>query len=548
MRMKFINRFVLCFLFIPMVCSTAIAQKGNPEKITGTVTFITPLNIYVKFKDTRGINQGDTLYAYMRGKAEPVLTAKYLSSQSLAGPIIGKVFLKVGDRVFALVIPPEQKTKSAQIAGEEVDTSLSTQAKEIRQTVVTTTNAPLTINPRVYGGFTVNSYSNFSNFANASDIQRWNYSLNLNADKIGGSHFYFSNYMYMSYLGSQWKQVAVSPLGDLRVYDLALSYRTHDLNVWAGRHVNEDISGVGPIDGIQAEERFGSVVTGEVIGYRPDFYSLGFNPNLFQFGGYLSQTVSMDAGTMRNTLGAFQQYNNLNTDRRFIYFQHNSTLFKILSLYASGQVDIFKLSGGNSTNDFSLTNLYFSTAYFPFSQLSLNLSYSAQRNIIYYQTFGSALDSLLERQNQLRNDARIEANIRPFPFTFITLGTGYSFQQGDVSPTRDANASLTQSNIPILLITLGVSYSKILSNYLDGSVIGVSASKYIPLNSTDIMLMFSRLDYRFGSGTMRMIQDEPSFQLTTKLLGNLFLNLFYQGTYSGKTSYGTFMGGITERF
>lgn len=548
MRLNSINRFLFCLFSITIYCSTGLAQQKGLEKKTGTVTFMTPLNIYVKFKDTRGINQGDTLYAYLHGIAKPVLAAKYMSSVSCAGPIIGKSFLKVGDHVFALVAPQTEKPTKTQLAGEEVDTSLASQAKEVKQIVATASNSPTKVNPKVYGGFTVNSYSNFSNFTNASDIQRWNYSLNLNADNIGGSKFYFSNYMYLSYLGTQWKQVAISPMSNLRVYDLTLSYRTRDINVWVGRHVNDDISGVGPIDGIQAEERFGSLVTGEVIGTRPDFYTLGFNPNLFQFGGYVSQTVSMSSGTMRNTIGAFQQYNNMNTDRRFIYFQHNSTLFKSLSFYASGQLDIFKLSTGKPTNDLSLTSFYFSSVYYPLSRLSVNLTYSAQRNIIYYQTFGTALDSLLESQNQLRNDARIEANIRPFPFTFITLGTGYSFQQGDVSPTRDANVSLTQSNIPVLLMTAGVSYSRILSDYLDGSVIDVNLSKYIPFNSTDITLMLSRLDYRFGSGSMRLIQNQPSFQLTTKLLGNLFLNLFYQGTYSGRTSYGTFMGGITERF
>ncbi len=542
---------MIAFIFLSLVatlCTKAAVRKRGLEKKSGSIIYITPLNIYVSFNDTKGIKAGDTLFIERLGIATPAITVKYESSSSVAGPVIGKPSLRVGERVFAMVIQTARPSRQTPVAGHEVDTLLAKESTQSTPITVTTTTDSTTVIPGVYGAFTANSLSNFSNYPGASGIERWNYNFSLNADRIYGSRFSFSNYMYLSYLGTQWKQVMASPFTQLRVYNMALSFKTRDVKLWAGRYVNNDISGVGPIDGLQAEERFGNLTAGEIAGSRPGFYSLGYRPNLIQFGGFISDSDTMGAGLLRNTLCVLQENDGSNTDRRFIYFQHTSNPITNVDIYASGEIDIFKLHDGRPMNDFSLTNLYFSAAYFPLNLISLNLSYDAQRNVIYYQSFGPTIDSLLESENQLRNDLRFETDLRPFTNTFIAFGGGYSFQQGDISPTRDANISLTESGIPLLEISTTLSYSRIISDYLDGTVFGVTVSKYIPINSTDITVEYSKLNYAFDNGALTMIQTQPSAQITTRLIGNIFLNLYYQGTYSGPNSYGMFMGGVTERF
>ncbi len=543
-----INFLTYSFGFLALLYGSAAARQSKIVRKTGSVTYVSPMNIYVGFKNSDGIDKGDTLYAYRRGTLTPVLTAKYISTSSVAGPIIGKPFVKVGDHIFAFVRPIYRTKSNTPVAGEEVDTSLAAQTKPAETVQVSSTPDTTSLGPRLYGGITVNSYSNISNYTGASRIQRWNYTINLNADRIAGSQFYFTNYMYVSYVASQWKQLSISPFNSLRIYSLSLAYKTPGLEMRVGRIASDRLSGIGPFDGFQAEEKFGDLAVGEIIGSRPDFYSLAFNPNLFQFGGYVSDAEKMGAGLMTNTLCFLQEYNRFSTDRRFIYFQHNSTPIRNVNLYASGDIDLFRINNGKPVNDLSLTDLYMSASYYPVNMVTFNFSYSAQRNIIYYQSFGSVLDSILESNNQLRQDVRLETQLRPLPYTFIAVGGDYSFQMGDIAPTRNANASITQSNIPFLRVTATVSYSRIFSSYVDGSVYGVSISKYIPFNSSYIMVNYSLLNYGFGSGSMRLIQKQPSVQATTRLLGNVFLNLYYQGTFSGPTSYNTFMGGITERF
>lgn len=539
---------VYLFGLLALLCGNAAARQPRPVRKTGSVTYVSPINIYVSFRSTDGIGKGDTLYASWGGRRRAVLTAKYISSSSVAGPIIGKPFVKVGDRIFAFVRPANHTNNSPPVVGEEVDTNLAAEVRPTKTVEVSPIPDTSSLGPHVYGGITVNSYSNISNYPGASRIQRWNYTFNLNADRIAGSRFSFSNYMYVSYVGSQWKQVAVSPLKNLRVYNLSLAYKIPGVELRAGRIINNHISGVGPMDGFQAEERFGNFTVGEIIGSRPDFYTLGYDPNLFQFGGYFSDARRMGAGLMTNTICFLQQYNHSSTDRRFIYFQHSSTPVRDINLYASGEIDLFKTADGKPASDFSLTDLFLSANYYPVRMVSFSLSYNAQRNIIYYRSFGSTLDSILESHNELRHDIRLEAQFRPLLYTYLSIGADYSFQLGDISPTRNANISVTQSRIPLLAVTTTLSYSRIFSSYVDGSVFSISVSKCIPFNSSNIIVGYSLLDYGFGTGSMRLIQKQPSIQATTRLLGNLFLNIYYQGTFSGPTSYNIFMGGITERF
>ncbi|HEY9166667.1 MAG TPA: hypothetical protein VIS48_10955 [Candidatus Kryptonia bacterium] len=475
------------------------------------------------------------------------MSAKYLSSGSCAGPVIGKIPVNVGDKAYALVEGEEKMTSNIMTAGDEKDTSMVRTEIESKPVAVSSNRSRLP-ESRLYGGVTVNSSSNFSNYTNVPDLQRWNYSLNLNADHINGSQFFFTDYMNYSYLGNEWSQVTSNPLSNLRVYDLALSYKSDDINLWAGRYINNNVAGVGPIDGFQGEMRLGSFTAGAVAGSRPDFYNLSFNPRYPQIGGYVSRLDSMVNGLMVNTIGVFQQFNELRTDRRFVYFQHNSSPTRILNIYITGQVDIFRLNKKVVTNDFSLTNLYASAQIAPINLFAVNLSYSGQRNIIYYQTFGTTLDSILESVNQLRHTVRLDLNIRPFSSTFVLLGTGYSFQQGDIDPTRDVQVTLTQSEIPYLQITGTLTYSRIISNFLNGSVYGITLTKYVSFNSSTIAVGFSRVNYGFGNGAGHLVQNQPNASLTTRLPGNLFMNLYYQGTFNGATSYGSLMGGINARF
>lgn len=521
------------------------AQSKKQSTVEGRITFMTSRNLYVRFPSTKGLAPGDTVFLGDQRKKIPVMVIKYLSSESCSGEILGTAGLKTGERVYAEIYGPARPVVEKDISASPPDSASEESRREIPASAEVISGNSFR---RIYGGITANSYSSFSNFSTGSGNQRWYYSFALNGDNLMDSGLSFSSYMNYSYLGSQWKDLRVSPLRNLKVYDLTLSYRSGDSRIWGGRHINPAISEVGPIDGIQFQTEAGPVVVGAALGSRPDYYTYGYNPSLFEIGGYVSRADTFNDGNMTNTIGLFQQYNRMKTDRRFIYFQNVTNPSNDISFYLSGEADIFTLRNGSPSGDISLTDMYLSTFYTPANRISLSLSYSAQRNTIYYQTFGISVDSLLPSQNQLRHNMMLGATFRPFGSTFLRMSGGYSFQQGDVSPTRNLMASITQGNIPILELSATISFSTIKSGFMSGSMYGVRLLKYIPLNSTNVSLGYQQQKYTFGAGAGNSVQDQLDLTLNTRLLGRMFLNLYYQGIFSGSTTFGSFMGGFSYRF
>ena len=131
---------------------------------------------------------------------------------------------------------------------------------------------------------------------------------------------------------------------------------------------------------------------------------------------------------------------------------------------------------------------------------------------------------------------------------FINLGGGYSYQKGDLRPSRNFNISITQSEIPLLLISVTLNANKILGNYQNGAIYGVSFNKYLSFNSTSITAGYSNVTYSFGSIAGNLNQKQITLQFSTRLIDNLFLNLYYEGDFEGTTTYNRFLSGITFRF
>ncbi len=528
-------------VFIFFFCSL-YAQDNNLQKKAGKITFITTQNIYLKFDDTEGIASGDTIYFQQRGKAIPIVLVKFVSSGSCAGEKLSKTDLKVGDEVFAWVKPESIKTPAVVKAGAEKDTNIAkTDSKSIK-----VANKFVKDRSNFYGSFNANSFTNYTNVNNTPGLQRWNYTLNMKADKIGGSQFYFSNYMNLAYMSNEWRDVKANVFNNLRVYDFSFGYKTSDFNVWAGRHINYNISNIGPVDGLQMEKSFGNFAFGGVAGSRPDLFSMGYNFKYFEYGAYITRADSSSTGSMQNTVALFQQTYNHKTDRRFLYLQHNDNLLSDVSLFASSEIDLYKVSNNVPVKDFSLTSLYLSMQYAPWRALSINLSYDARKNIVYYESFKTFIDSLFD--NQMRQGLRLGFYIRPATFTFINLGGGYSYQRGDLRPSRNFNVSITQSEIPIFDISLTVSANQIIGSYQNGSIYGVSISKYIPFNVSTITVGFSNVTYNFGGMTNKFLQKEITVDLSTRIFYSLFFNLYYEGDFSGTTTYSRLMSGINFRF
>ena len=538
------NLKILFFIIMLIFLSATLAAKEIRVKKDGKISFITSQNIYVRFENTEGLSTGDTAYYKYKGKLIPVMVVQFLSSTSCSGKKIDDINLKIGDNVTVWSLNDEPEVSTIKKDGNEKDSNLvnDTKQQEIRKDKFKIPE----YRSNFYGSFTANSFSGFANYANSVGTQRWRYTLNMHAENINGSPFSFTNYMNFSYLTSNWNNIKTNVFNNLKIYDLSIGYKVNKFSVWLGRHMNNNISSVGPIDGLQIEKGFGKFALGGVIGSKPDFLHMGLNSNLFEFGAYINRVDTINNGIMQSSVAIFQQSNHGKTDRRFLYFQHNNNIVNNLYLFFSSEIDLFKLQNNKAKSDFSLTSLYLSTQYTPIRLLTINLSYDARRSIIYYETFKSLYDSLFE--NQLRQGLRLSFFIRPFRGMFLNLGGGYNFQKGDIKPSRNLNISVTKSDIPYLDISASITYNRILSNYQSGSVYGITLTKYIPFNSTTISAGISKFQYSFGGFTGNIDQKVLTLQISTKLINHVYFNIYYEGDFQGKTTFGRLMAGINYRF
>ena len=366
-----ISTHIILLFIISLTGSGTFASSFEKAEKTGTVTYKSSQNVYVKFENTEGIVQGDTLYQKANNLLIPAVIVQFISKKSVAGEAIGNVELKVDDMLYAVIEReiPDAVTEEATVPNPipvsrgTADASISDNFKPGKKK-----------EPAVSGKFSVQSYSNISNSPYFTDNQRWRYSFALKAKNISGSRLSFSDYMTFAYKADQWSRIKDNFGRSLRVYDFALSY---DFNpkttLWLGRHLNRKISNISSIDGLQFETGIKENYAGVVAGSRPNYSDLGFNLKLFEYGLYIGREDSLSSGYMNNTIAFFEQTNEFKTDRRFLYFQHSNSLLPNTNIFLSTEVDMFKQISGVKKNEFQLTSLFASVRYSPSRVVSFSL-------------------------------------------------------------------------------------------------------------------------------------------------------------------------------
>ena len=538
-KMKYF--YALCLLLT--MSNFLLAVSYEKIEKTGTVTYKSSQNVYVKFENTEGISQMDTLFQKMNNKLVPSVIVQFISTTSVAGEALNNIDLKPGDKLYA-VIEKEIPEEAAEQDNLPQQTIIPVSTEITGKDVTSRKGKPG--ESEVSGRFSIQSYSNISNSQYFADNQRWRYSFDFNAGNIGGSRISFSNYMTFAYRADQWSALNNNLGRNLRVYDAALKYDfTKKTAVWLGRHLNRKISNISSIDGLQFETGIQENYIGIVAGSRPNFTDLGFNLKLFEYGIYLGREDSLSTGYMSNTLAFFEQTNDFKTDRRFLYFQHSNSIIPKINIFVSTEVDMFKQILGVKKNEFQLTSLFTSLRYSPSEIISFSLNYDARKNVIYYETFKNFIDSLFENETRQGFNARI--NIRPYKKVFLGLTGGYRFQKNDLKPARNFGGYLSYSQVPVIEITPTISYTKLITGYIQGGVAGFRLSRNIG-NYFDISVYYRNTNYKFYSTIGDLNQNSISVDLSTYLFNPVFVSVSYEGIFENSNTSGRILLDLTTRF
>ncbi len=537
--MKMMKIILIIIFALPISVS---AQTQNTKVIEGSVSYISSQNIYVKFNSTDGIETGDTLFIKDKSNFIPAVKIDHKSSTSCAGTSITNKKLEVSNLLYAFLFTDDG----------EID-SVTIQSTSIAPIVISTVTADEIVTktslqpvPTLSGRFSVQSYSNFTNNQSSYDYQRWRYTFQLNAGRIANSGFSYSQYISFAYRADDWSTISSDLFKALRVYDLAVKYDFNERTLlWLGRHLNSKISNISSIDGLQFETGVNEWSFGAAVGSRPDFNNMGLNSKLFEYGAYVNRADFLEYGDMQNTLGYFEQTNDFKTDRRFLYFQHSNSAIQNTRIFLSSEVDLYKKELGESKTDFSLTSLYTSINIRPSDLFSIMVSYDARKNVIYYETFKTTLDSIIE--NETRQGFRTRLTLKPVRNMYFGGDYGYRYRRGDLKPSNNYGGYFTYSQIPGIETSATVSFNRLSSSYTEGDIWSATLNRSIGFGF-DVMLGYRFTNYKFRSGIEELKQNSVSINLNTYLLKPVLLNFTYEGIYESVRTSGRLLVNLTYRF
>ena len=474
------------FLFFILVLSS-ISVYGQTETDTlgGVVSYKTSQNVYVKFKSTKDMAIGDTLFVLSQGQMLPAILVTSMSSTSCVGNLLTDQPIEVGAKIIARVKKAptalEEMITEVQISPDTLQTS-TPEKEEIKK--------PVTEKPDIKGRISAASYINFSDQP-GTDKQRMRYTLSFNARRIGNTGLSAEAYMSFRNTLGEWQEVQDNFKRAFKVYSLALEYGLKDgTRFWMGRKINFNISNIGAIDGIQGEKKWKKTLVGAFAGSRPDLTDYGFNPDLKQYGAYVGYVTEGKNGLVQSTFAIAEQRNGGMTDRRFAYFQHINSAIKRVNIFTSFEFDLYKLQNEQPKNTLDLTSIYFSLRYRVSDKLSLFGSYDSRSNIIYYESYKNFIDQLLEEE--ARQGFRFSFNYHPIKKITIGSSAGYRYQKGSPTPSMNMNNYLTISRVPGIKASATLSAVLIQSSYLNGIIYGIRMSRDI-VNGK----LFGELEYRW---------------------------------------------------
>ena len=532
-------KYILIVLFLFLVAYGSSQQK--PDYPKGTVNYITSQTVYVKFTSTTGINAGDTLFRQTDGNTVPCLVVKSLSSTSAAcATIPGSgyqpavldeiVSLKTGKQV-RVAGDKSEPTKIPVPVTPEAD--ISNAGKPTEKTAVDKKK------PTVDGSMSAYMNTTFSEGKDQNSM-RLKYGLNLRALNLANGRLNIETYLTAIYKTGQWKPEGSDLFNNLKIYNLSASYTLSEkTTIRFGRKINPKLGSMGAVDGLQLEHRFGAFSAGVLAGSRPDYQNYGFDFSLFQYGVYVAHDKQVKNGNIQTTMALINQDNSGKTDRRYLYLQHFNTLAKNLYLFASIDIDIFSKSYNVSDSTYQqdnqpqLTNLNTSLRYRFSRRLSASFSYTSRKQVIYYESYKSYLDRLLDDEHLQGYSVQVITN----PLKKITLGvTGsYRFQESDPDPTTNLHTYLTYQFLPVIGWSSTASATLLKTAFFSGNIYSLGFTGNIYQSKVSGGINYRNVKYDYSE--IALNQDILEMNVLWRIYSKFTLSAFYEGCFAEMNDY-----------
>jgi len=528
-------------IFFAFFISWAIKAQDRRVEIEGAVTYLTSQNLYVKFPSARGIKTEDKIFVRKNAVLIPVILVENLSSVSCVGKAIGTEKLAVGDKVIALIAKEDavieplinpQPAQSFQDSSRSTDRMSRSQISSRKE--------------RIDGRVQISSYSNLSNLPSGNN-NRLRYIWSMNASNIGNSNISLDSYISFAHKLNDWAPIKANIFNGLKIYDLNLKYESSDKTIiWFGRKINPKISNIGAIDGLQFEVNYKHFFWGAAVGFRPDFVDYNFNAKLLEYGAFLGHIIKNNNGVMQTSFAGFNQTNAGNTDRRFVYFQHENSLLKNLNLFLSSELDLYKVLNGLPVNEINLTSLYVMLSYRISRKLSISGSYDNRKNIIYYETYKNYVDMMLA--DATRQGVQLRINYRPIPYMSVGVSSSYWDRVGDSKPTQNVNGFVSYTQLPLLKASLSLTGNTLQTSYVSGQIYGVRLDKDFFKGKLNWGLNYRYVNYTYLISSGKLLEHIAATDVSMQFTRKFSMSVNYEGTFDKEAIYHSIYCNLIKRF
>lgn len=529
------------FLGLFFGCFAGSLGAQSTTLTTGMISYKSSQNVYVKFESTRNINAGDTLYLKKEDVNIPILIVINLSSTSCVCKPISDIELAISMNVFAInnAIDVIKDTDRVIIPLDLENKEDTLDHKSENKTIVKPEKQKIT------GSIAATSYSNFSK--SSTNTSRFQYLVALNAKNIAESKISAESYISFRHEEDHWDVVQDNIFQALKVYNLSVKYDNNkNTKLTIGRKINNNLSSIGAVDGIQYERKMKSLSLGLIAGSRPDYTDYSFDFNLPQIGAYISHTYTDSVGEMQNSFAIVEQMNTTKTDRRFAYFQHSSTLLKNLFLFGTVEVDLYKKMNNVPENTFSISSTYLSLNYRLFKRLSLAGSYDNRKNVIYYETYKSYINQVIDIE--ARQGFSFQANYYTMNNLSIGMRTGYRFSNKNSKESKNLYGYVSYNNIPIVKISSTLSANYLEASYVNGKILNLNFSRDFFQGKLFTDLGYQWVNYSFWGSEMVMIQNIVNLSANWRFYKNLSFTVNYEKTFEKSEPYSRMVFQIRKRF
>jgi hypothetical protein len=510
---------------------TGLKGQTVTENLVGKVSFVSSQNIYVKFKSCEGISAGDTLYIPAGDSLVPALIVNSLSSVSCLCSSLSDHPVPVDHVIIARIRTDKPDTENI----APVVIADASRQQETKSDSVNRENKTAEKKQKVWGNISLNSYTDFSD-TDVPDIQRFRYTLSLNAPKIGGSRFSFESYVSFRHKAGEWNEVQNDLFNALKIYNLAIRYDLNETTSFSlGRRINTRIASMGATDGIQFEKSINNFTVGVLAGSRPDYQNYSFNPKLFQYGAYLAYSTKSPGKRTESSIAYVEQTNDFKTDRRFIYFQHSNNLIKNLNFFSTVEMDLFSIVNDVPQSTFDLSGLYLSLSYRISGKLSFSGSYDARKNVVYYETYKTYTDRILEEG--MRQGYRLSCNWRILGNMAVGVHAGYRFLKSDPFPSRSLSGYYTYSNIGGLNFSATLSGTYLETSHINSSIAGLSLLKDFAGGKFQSGIGYRLVDNRIPENEIDLLQHIGELNLYWHVFEKLSFSANYEGTFEQNNTF-----------